>query len=97
MAGFTSRRFDFVGISHLVKAGLLVQKLFYELSGDVLTTDRISFANRASRVAKSGRTDPPVPWTGPGLRAREEVCRKYVGQKKPFLTFINGRTRPVAR
>ena len=31
-AGFTSRRLDFVGISHLLNAGLLVQKLFYEQS-----------------------------------------------------------------
>ena len=32
-------------------------------------------------LAKSGNFNPPVPWTGPGLRAREEVCRKYGGQK----------------
>ncbi len=44
------------------------------------------------QAAKSGDFAPQVPWTGPGLCAREEVCRKYLGPKNPlrFALLSNG-------
>jgi len=47
------------------------------------------------RASEAGASATP-PWTGRGAFARKEVCWKYLGPKKPFLSFVNLQTHSMS-